>query len=72
MEAYLNYKYIVSSVVYSFIGILILALSFWILEKITPENLWKEILERQNLALAVILSAFILAIAIIIASAVHG
>ena len=72
MENFLNYKYIVSSVVYSFIGIIILAVSFWVLEKITPENLWKEILERQNMALAVILSAFIIAISIIIASAVHG
>jgi len=72
MENFLNYKYIISSVVYSFIGIFILAISFYILEKITPENLWKEILERQNMALAIILGAFILAISIIIASAVHG
>ena len=72
MENFLNYKYIISSVVYSFIGIIILAVSFYVLEKITPENLWKEILEKQNMALAVILGAFILAISIIIASAVHG
>ena len=72
MENFLNYKYIISSVVYSFIGIFILAISFYILEKITPENLWKEILEKQNMALAVILGAFILAFSIIIASAVHG
>jgi len=72
MENFLNYKYIISSVVYSFIGIFILAVSFYILEKITPENLWKEILEKQNMALAIILGAFILAISIIIASAVHG
>ena len=72
MENFLNYKYIISSVVYSFIGILILAVSFYILEKVTPENLWKEILVKQNMALAVILGAFILAISIIIASAVHG
>jgi len=72
MEAYLNYKYIISSVVYSFIGIFILGISFYILEKITPENLWKEILDKQNMALAVILGAFIIAISIIIASAVHG
>ena len=72
MENLLNIKYIAASVVYSLIGILILGLSFWLIEKITPENLYKEILENRNVALAIILSAFILAIAIIIASAIHG
>ncbi|HTF80287.1 MAG TPA: DUF350 domain-containing protein [Cytophagales bacterium] len=72
MEHLLNYKYITASVVYSLIGILILVLSFWAIEKATPENLYKEILVNKNIALAIILSAFILAIAIIIASAIHG
>lgn len=72
MEHYLNIKYIAASVIYSLIGILILGLAFWVIEKITPENLYKEILVNKNVALAIILSAFILAIAIIIASAIHG
>lgn len=72
MESLFNIKYIMASVVYSFIGIIILVLSFYIIEKITPENLWKEIVERQNLALAIIGAAFIIAIAIIVASAIHG
>lgn len=72
MEHLLSLKYIWASIVYSFIGIIILVLSFWIIEKITPENLYKEILENKNVALAIILSAFMLAIAIIIASAIHG
>lgn len=72
MEHLLNFKYISASIVYSFIGILILVFSFWVIEKVTPENLYKEILEQKNMALAVILSAFIIAIAIIIASAIHG
>jgi putative membrane protein len=72
MEHYLNFKYIAASIVYSFIGIIILFFSFWLIEKVTPENLYKEILENKNVALAIILSAFMLAIAIIIASAIHG
>ncbi|MBJ7427778.1 MAG: DUF350 domain-containing protein, partial [Bacteroidia bacterium] len=43
-----------------------------IFEKITPENLRKEIIEKQNTALAIVSASFILAIAIIIATAIHG
>ena len=72
MEHYFNIKYILSSVLYSFIGIAILLISFWVIERITPENLWKEILVNKNSALAIMAAGFMLAIAIIIASAIHG
>lgn len=72
MENLFSVKYIISSILYSLIGIVILIVSFWIIEKITPENLWKEIIEKQNTALAIMAAAFMLAMAIIIASAIHG
>lgn len=72
MEPLIQLKYVVASVVYSLIGVIILVISFWIIEKVTPDNLWKELLEKQNVALAIMAAAFMLAIAIIIASAVHG
>jgi len=72
MENYIQFKYVISSVLYSFIGIAILLISFWVIEKITPENLWKEILVNKNHALAIIAAAFIIAIAIIVSSAIHG
>lgn len=68
----MEYKYIIASIVYSLIGIIILGLSFWIFEKVTPENIWKEIIEKQNIAIAIVSSAFMIAIAIIIASAIHS
>ncbi|ARS38782.1 hypothetical protein CA265_03435 [Sphingobacteriaceae bacterium GW460-11-11-14-LB5] len=68
----INIKYIIASLVYSVLGIIVLFIAFWIIEKITPENLWKEILEKQNLALAIVFAAFIIAIAIIISSAIHS
>ncbi|KIA93347.1 hypothetical protein OC25_12985 [Pedobacter kyungheensis] len=68
----INIKYIIASLVYSILGIFVLFIAFWIIEKITPENLWKEILEKQNLALAIVFAAFIIAIAIIISSAIHS
>ncbi len=68
----INIKYIVASVMYSIIGILILVIAFWIAERITPENLWKEIIEKHNIALAIVCASFMIAVAIIISSAIHG
>jgi putative membrane protein len=68
----MEWKYVLASLVYSVVGIVILGVSFWIWEKITPENLWKEILEKQNLALAIVAAAFMIALAIIISSAIHS
>lgn len=71
MNELIQMKYVVASILYSFIGIAILVICFWIIEKITPENLWKELVEKRNMAIAVMAAAFMLSIAIIIASAIH-
>jgi uncharacterized membrane protein YjfL (UPF0719 family) len=69
---YLNIKTIIATVVYSFIGIFILVVAFVIIELITPENLYKEIIEKQNKSLAIMLASLILAIGFIVGMAVHG
>ncbi|OIN59710.1 DUF350 domain-containing protein [Arsenicibacter rosenii] len=72
MEEYLNIKYITASIVYSLLGILILVVAFVVIEKLAPENLWKKIVDEQNVALAIMAAGFMLAVAIIISSAIHG
>jgi len=67
----INLNLIAASLVYSLIGIVILVISFFIIEKITPENLYKELVENKNTAVAIVAGAFIIAVAIIIASAIH-
>ena len=63
---------VVNSILFAFIGIAILVIVFAIVEVCTPKhNVRKEILENKNMALAVFASAFMLSIAIIIASAIH-
>lgn len=63
---------LLNSVLYSTIGIIILLISFFIVEKLTPKHsLWKEVVENKNLALAFVAGCFILGISIIIASAIH-
>ncbi|MFY7899749.1 MAG: DUF350 domain-containing protein [Chitinophagaceae bacterium] len=66
-------QYIISSLVYSGIGIAVLFIVFLLVEFLTPKhNIRQEILEKQNMALAVLAGFFMLSIAIIIASAIHG
>lgn len=68
----INLKYVVGAILYSLLGIVILAFSFVVFDKLTPGNLWKEIVEEKNVALAITAGAMTLAVAQIIASAIHG
>jgi len=63
---------IVNSILYSFLGVAILIVTFVLVEILTPNhNVRKEILEKQNVAVAVLAGFFMLAVAIIVASAIH-
>lgn len=65
--------YILNSIIFSAIGIVILFITFALIEWLTPRhNIRKEILEKNNIALAILAGFFMLAVAIIIASAIHG
>ena len=61
----------VDSVVYSVLGTLILLVTFWVIEKIMPFSIRKEIADDQNVGLGIILGAFVLGIAFIIGSAIR-
>jgi putative membrane protein len=62
----------VGSIVYALIGVVLFWVSFIIIDKITPYDLWGEIVEKRNMALAVVVAAMCLGISIIVAAAVHG
>ena len=63
---------IVGSVVFALIGVLIFWLCFVIIDKLTPYDLWGEIIEKQNVALGVVVAAMSLGICMIVAAAIHG
>ena len=60
------------SILYALIGVVIFWVSFIIIDKITPYDLWGEIVEKHNVALAIVVGAMSLGISIIVAAAVHG
>ena len=63
---------IVSSIVFSIIGLVIYIIGFVVLDKLTPYALWKEICEKQNVALAILVGSGAIGLALIIAAAIHG
>ena len=63
---------IFGSMLYAFIGVLIFWICFVVIDKITPYRLWHEIVEKQNLALAIVVGSLSIAIGMIVAAAVHG
>lgn len=60
------------SVAYALVGVAVFWLCFVVIDKITPYRLWEEIVEKQNIALAIVVGAMSLGISIIVAAAVHG
>ena len=62
---------VVNAIVYAGIGIVIFGLAFLIIDKFTPYNLWKEIVQEHNTALAMVVKLALSGNGEIIAAAVH-
>jgi putative membrane protein len=60
-----------AAIVFALIGIVVFVGAFVIIDRITPYDLWKEIVVEKNLALAVLVGAMSIGVCIIIAAAVH-
>jgi len=63
---------IAGSILYALIGVAIFWIMFVIIDKITPYDLWGEIVEKKNVALAIVVGSMCIAIGMIVAAAVHG
>jgi putative membrane protein len=62
---------VLSSLVFALLGVIVFWLCFVIIDKITPYDLWGEIVEKQNVALALVVASMSLGICVIIAAAIH-
>jgi uncharacterized membrane protein YjfL (UPF0719 family) len=60
------------SILYALIGVVMFWVGFIAIDKLTPYKLWDEIVEKQNIALAIVVGAMALGVSIIVAAAVHG
>lgn len=60
------------SLLYALLGVAVFWLCFVIIDKITPYDLWGEIVEKQNVALGIVVGAMCLGMSLIVAAAIHG
>ena len=63
--------YVINACVFALLGIVIFIGAFALVDKLTPYALWKEIVEDQNVALAILVGLMSLGMCVIIAAAVH-
>jgi len=63
---------VLGSVLYAVIGVLVLWISFAVIDKLTPYKLWEEIVEHKNVALGIVVAGMFVAIGQIVAAAIHG
>ena len=67
----MNITVIANSIIYAVLGVVIFCLTFYVVDRLTPFNLWKELVEKQNTALAVVVGFAALGICVIVAAAIH-
>lgn len=72
MELMIKTEWIVNAFIFSLLGVTMFWISFLVIDKLTPYNLWQEIVKERNQALATVVAAMCIGIAIIVAAAVHG
>ena len=72
MRDILDLQHILATLLYSGIGIVVLAGTLTVLDRLTPFHIWKELLEEHNVALAILLGCMALGLSLIIAASILG
>ena len=67
----MNWLLVLNSVLYSVIGLAVFCIGFVVIDKLTPYNLWEQLVKEKNVALAIVVGCVSLGLCIIIASAIH-
>ena len=60
------------SILYALIGVFVFWVTFVIVDKVTPYDLWDEIVKQKNVALAIVVGSVAIAIGLIVSAAIHG
>jgi uncharacterized membrane protein YjfL (UPF0719 family) len=60
------------SFLFAMVGVAVFWICFLIVDKLTPYDLWSEIVEEKNMALAIVVGAVCISIGMIVSAAVHS
>ncbi len=63
---------LVTTLLFVLMGLVVFALAYLVIDKVTPFSVRKELEEDHNVALAIVIASVILGTALIIAAAIHG
>jgi hypothetical protein len=63
---------LLAAAIFTALGLIVLGICYWLINKYTVFSLHEEIIDKKNLALAVLLGAIVIAIALIVSAAIHG
>ena len=61
-----------TTLIFVFIGLVVFGIAYFIIVKVSPFSVKKEIEDDQNTALAIIIGAIIIGVALIISAAIQG
>ena len=65
------WTHLLNVVIYSVVGVVVLGACFWIMKRLMPFSVTKEIEQDQNIALAIIIGSVIIGMSMIIAAAIQ-
>lgn len=72
MKNMLDMQHLLAAIVYSGLGAVVFFIWFAIFDKVTPYDLWQEVIVKQNRALATVMAGLSISMGIIIAAAMIG
>ena len=72
MKNILDAQHLLGAVIYSGLGLAFFGAGFFAFDKVTPYDLWQEIVGKQNRALAIVVAGMSIAMGMIIAASMLG
>lgn len=62
------WRLLIDAAIFGVVGIILLIVGYYVWELVTPYNVRKELQENKNVAVAIVVAAFILGMAIVVAA----
>ena len=62
---------LLAAVLFALLGIVIFVIAFVVVDKLTPGDLWHDIIRDRNTAVAIVMAGISIGLSIILAAAIH-
>jgi putative membrane protein len=63
---------LVATILFTVLGLIFFGITFFLITRLTPFSVKKEIEEDQNVALGIVIGAMIIGVAMIVSASLHG